>query len=187
MRRHGLLLLLVLFSAPAAARSPIRPHLAPLSAAIEPGLHAGTLVLTFHNHSAIARPLVIDHGYLTVELTHGNVKRTLRFTGARENVTIPALFEHVERIDLDAHTADLPPRFYDVLVTWQSPELETVVHTSTSIPYRCGLAYAAPPPPSPPPSRLPYALGALTLVALLVGWRLAKPGTTDARVPHSAP
>jgi hypothetical protein len=203
MRRHGLLLLvLVLSTVPALARTPIhdrRPP--PLAAAIEPGLHAGTLVLAFHNagDEPLALPIrvragVIDYDWLTVELTNGTTTRTLDFTHERtkasiETVTIPAFGTHVERIDLDALTADLPRGPYDVHVRWRSDVLNADAHTTTMLEYfRCGLAYAPPPPPPPAPSKLPYLLGGLALAGLVVGWRLAKrPGSDDARVPHCAP
>lgn len=190
MRRHTVVLLLLMLSyVPAAARSPVLRQPPPLAATVEPGVHAGTLVLTFHNGDETPLVLAADHSFLTVELADGMTSRTLRFAGAPATVTIPALSTHAMRIDLDDHTRDLAPNRYDVTVTWRSPALDTVVHTSTQVPYRCGLAYAAslPPVAPPSPSRLPYALGALALAMLVVGWRLAKPGTTDARVPDSVP
>lgn len=204
MRRHGLLVLLLVGSAPAFARSPIvRQPPPPLTATVEPGLHAGKLVLELHNasESPLVLPIrvragdAIDYDSLTVELTNQTETRVLTFSRMRdksvmETVTIPAFGSHIETIDLDPLTGDLPRGPYSVTVKWRSEQLNADAHAMTTLEYfRCGLAYATPPPPpAAPPSKLPYVLGSLALASLIAGrWLVKRAGTDGAHVPHSAP
>ena len=204
MRRHWLLVLLVASIQPAFARSPHVEPVPPVAAMVEQGSHAGTLVLTFHNDrdEALTLPIrvradTIQYDWLTVTLSNATTTRALTFVRDRdkstvESVTIPPYESHVERIDLDPLTADLPRGEYNVVIRWDQPTLDALIQTTVFLPphYRCGLSMMAPAPPAPAPhspaSKWPYVLGGLA--TLLVAFGLSKrAGTADGRVPCSLP
>lgn len=189
----------VIASARSPIRRPIEVEVAPrysLGAAIDPGVYAGKLVLAFYNPNAtrsIELPIrvvadTIQYDWLTVELSNATTSRTLSFVADRtksavQTVVIEPMRFHLETIDLDPMTHDLPPGDYDVRVTWDGEVTTTTTTTTTTFaPSRCGLSYRAasePVPPSPS-SKLPYVLAALAIAALL-----ARAGTAGVRVPCS--
>lgn len=161
MRRHGLLLVLLLVSATAAARTPVLDRPVPMSATITPGFNAGTLVLSAASTEEL--PVV-------VELEGAHIIRTLRFPSS------PAT-----TFALDEHTRDLSPGQYVVRIT----RGDQVAETTTMIHAKCGLYYASlrEPTPPKPARRWPYGLAALALL-VVVGLRLVKrAGTADTHVP----
>lgn len=190
---------LTLAPAVASARPIMRPAPYTADAAIERGVFAGTLVVTFENPSPtpVALPIrvaagTIHYDGLTIVLSNRWTTRTLRFADDRDRAVVETVrlaphAVHVERIDLDEHTRDLPPGDYDVAVTWDGQPV-TLASPTTFVPYRCGLQVAPPAPPAPSPSKWPYVLGGLAGLALGVAALLAKrAGTAAGRVPCCAP
>lgn len=186
MRLRWLLLLVLMPSIAAAHRlrtgEPYR-----IGAATSPGLHAGTLVLAFHNPNdlPIDVPMRARAGdEIVVELANATATttRTLHVGAALavDTVQIEPHGVHLESIDLDPLTSDLPPGDYDVHVIWH----DRYAATTTFAPWHCGLVAPPPEPPSSP-SKLPYVLGALASIGLLAAWRIGRRGAGDARMPHS--
>lgn len=154
------LVLLLVLSTPAFARTPIVQRPAVMSATITPGVNAGTLQVSFaKEHEAPA----------VVEIEGPHIVRTLRFPVS------PAT-----SYDLDEHTRDLSPGAYVVRIT----RGDEFAETTTMIHAKCGLYYASlrEQPPKKPASRWPFGLAAFAL--LVVGLRLVKrAGTADTHVP----
>lgn len=211
MRLRWLLIALVTMSlmpSLASARTQIRPpaevitgEAMPYSigAAVEGGLSTGNLVIAFYNPDpihAIQVPMrvladTVQYDWLTVEIKNATTSRTLTFVGDRdrstvESVSIQPRALHFETIDLDAHTSTLPAGDYDVIVTWDG-QVTTTKLTSTYVPYVCGLArYAPPPPKRDSSSKLPWLLGGLAIASLLVGLAsMKRAGAAAERVPCS--
>jgi hypothetical protein len=131
-----------------------------------------------------------QYDWLQVEFSNATTKRAFMFIedrehAATETVTIAANASVIERIPLAAKIAQMPPGDYDVRVIWDGHEAMTT--TTVFAPYRCGLQVGPPPLPAPPsPSKLPYVLGSLALLSLLVAAAFVKrAGTPVGCVPCS--